>query len=49
MSQAKKAILRNGKGQKNKHTINKKYNKKLIIIIIVIIKSIKIKRDRLSS
>lgn len=37
-----------GKKKTNKHTINKKYNKKLIIII-VIIKSIKIKRDRLSS
>ena len=33
--------------QTNKHTINKKCNKKLIIIIII--KSIKIKRDRLSS
>ena len=38
-----------GKKKTNKHTINKKYNKKLMIIIIIIIKSIKIKRDRLSS
>ena len=41
-------MVKGKKKQTNKHTINKKYNKKLIIIIIII-KSIKIKRDRLSS